>query len=313
MAGTDAPKEAAARRNAAAALPNGIAFLGLGLIGGSVALALREAGYRGRLVAWTPSGRGPGEARRRGIIDEAAASAEAAIDGAGLVVLAGPPLAVLESVSSLGAGLRKRLDDGATITDVASTKVAVLGRADASALPFVGGHPMAGRESTGVGASVANLFEDRPWVVVPGAAARPSDVDRVEALATACGATTVRLAAEEHDAAVAAVSHLPLVLSASLVEAVAIAPGAAATWPLARELAATGWRDMSRLAKGDPEMGAGILVTNAEAVAAHLHALRDAIDAWLEQLEPEAGTAVDAERLRRRLEAARAALEAPPK
>ena len=85
----------AAGAEAAASLPDRVAFLGLGLIGGSIALALREAGYTGTLAAWTPRANGPDEALRRGIVDEAAATPERAVSGAGLVVLAGPPLAIV--------------------------------------------------------------------------------------------------------------------------------------------------------------------------------------------------------------------------
>ena len=294
------------RASAAATLPDRIAFLGLGLIGGSIALALREAGYRGTLAAWTPAGRGPAEAKRRRVVDQVAASVQEAIDGAGLVVLAGPPLAVLAQLDDLGGPLRRGLAGGATVTDVASTKVRIVAVADRQRIPFVGGHPMAGRETTGLGAATADLFIDRPWVIVPGAAAEGEGVAAVEALATATGARPMRLTATEHDAAVAAISHLPLVLSASLVEAVAGGPGRGDLWPLAASLAAGGWRDTTRIANGDPEMGAGILATNAQPVADGLRALRDVIDGWLEQLE--AAEPIDAERLRRRLEAARTAL-----
>jgi prephenate dehydrogenase len=294
-----------ARRAAAAALPDRIAFLGLGLIGGSIALALRAAGAGSTLVAWTPEGRGPVAGVKRGVVDIATGSAEAAIDGAGLIVLAGPPLAVLASLSDLAGPLRGRLPAAATITDVASTKALIIENASSYALPFVGGHPMAGRERSGVEAADPGLFFDRPWVVVPGASARAADVERVEALATATGARPIRLAADEHDAAVAAISHVPLVLAAALAESVA---SRAESWPLARSLAATGWSDMTRLAKGDPEMGAGILSTNALAVRERLRDLRAVLDAWIEQLDSGQGGG-DAGVLWGRLQAAREALD----
>jgi prephenate dehydrogenase len=296
---------AAVRAGAAAALPDRIAFLGLGLIGGSIALALREAGYAGTLAAWSPRGNGPAEALRRGIVDEAPDAPEPAVERAGLVILAGPPLAIVEHLGAR-AGWRNVLDEGATVTDVGSTKARIVEAADAARLPFVGGHPMAGRESTGVGAATGELFVDRPWVVVPGAHARPQDVATVQALATATGARPHRMAADEHDAAVAAISHLPLVVAAALVESVAGASDAEG-WATARDLAAGGWRDMTRLAMGDPEMGAGILTTNASAVARRLRRMRDTLDAWIEQLEGEQAGA-DPAGLRRRLESARAAL-----
>ena len=296
-----------ARAAAAARLPDRIAFIGFGMIGGSIALALREAGSAAQLVAWTPDGTGPGDGLRRGMLDEAPASTADALHGAGLVILAGPPLAVVATIEDLSGRLRAHLGADATVTDVASTKQLITSAAD-HALRFVGGHPMAGRESSGVTAATADLFIGRPWVIVPTQLARPIDVDRVEALATAVGARPIAMAADEHDAAVAAISHLPLVLAASLVESVAGAPEGARTWPTARELTATGWRDMTRLALGDPEMGAGILATNAGSVAERLRALRDAIDTWLDLLDA-GDEGVDAGKVRDRLEAARRALD----
>ena len=118
--------------------------------------------------------------------------------------------------------------------------------------------------------------------------------------------------AAEHDAAVAAISHLPLVLAAALVEAVSGPAGAPrADWPQAAGLAAGGWRDMTRLARGDAAMGAGILATNGPAVAARLRDLRAVIDDWLAALERPGGP--DEAALADRLEAARARLEEPPR
>lgn len=309
-----APRVAApdsARAAAAARLPSRIAFLGFGLIGGSIALAIRDSGSSARLVAWTPNGDGPSEGARRGILDEASPTAAAAIVSADLVILAGPPLSVISTLGELGGGLRASLGGGATITDVASTKRLVVEAAVAQRLLFVGGHPMAGRETTGVASATADLFVDRPWVIVPTAPARPIDVERVAALATAVGARPIQMAADEHDAAVAAISHLPLILAAALAESVAGPAEGAETWPTARLLAASGWADMTRLARGDPEMGAGILATNAGPVAERLRALRDVIDAWLEVLDGDQGSA-DATTIRGRLEAARSALERAP-
>jgi prephenate dehydrogenase len=290
------------RADAAGRLPSRIAFLGFGLIGGSIAAAVRSAGDRGsHMVAWTPAGVGSAEGVRRGFLDEAVRSVATALDAAELVVLAGPPLAIMATLTGEASGLRAAAEAGATITDVGSTKRRIIDAAAAAGLPFVGGHPMAGRETTGAASATADLFVDRPWVVVPGGDARAVDVERVEALARATGARPVRLGADEHDAAVAAISHLPLVVAAALVESVA---EHGRDWPIARSLAATGWSDMTRLAKGDPEMGAGILSTNAPAVLARLRAMRDALDGWIERLGLDAA---DPE-LRDRLESVRRSL-----
>lgn len=300
-------RAAMTRAEAAGRLPSRIAFLGFGLIGGSIAAAVRSAGGRGvHMTAWTPAGRGPAEGVRRGFLDEAARSSAAALDGAELVILAGPPLAIVESLGHEAPALRAAAAAGATVTDVGSTKEHILRAADDAGLAFVGGHPMAGRETAGAASASDDLFVDRPWVIVPGGLARTADVERVEALARATGARPVRLDAAAHDQAVAAISHVPLVVAAALVEAVA---EAGQGWPVARSLAATGWSDMTRLAKGDPEMGAGILATNGPAVAGSLRAVRAAIDAWIERLERDAGEPA----VRGRLEAAREAIlgEAP--
>jgi len=282
-----------------------IALLGLGLIGGSVVRALRDAA-RGdgsaswSIAAWTPTGRGPARALADGVIDLAAVSPEAAIDGADLVVLAGPAPDCLEQLDELAGSWRGALTADAVITDVASTKEAIVLRATALGLRFVGGHPMAGRETSGYAASSPDLFVGRPWVVVPTADA--AAVERVERLVVACGARPVRLAAAAHDRAVAGISHLPLVVAAALVEAVAgsRADGPDADWQTADALASTGWRDTTRLARGDATMGAGIITTNAPAIAARVRDLVASLEAWLEELErpggPDAGDV--AERLR---------------
>jgi prephenate dehydrogenase len=285
--------------------PDRIALIGLGLIGGSIARALRTAAQPRSITAWSPSGRGPGLALAEGVIDSVAGSVGEAVADATLVILAGPPLATLALLEDQADVLRAVAVRGGTITDVASTKAAIVEAADRAALPFVGGHPMAGRETSGFGAADAALFVGRPWVVVPGAAARAVDLERVEGLARAVGARPVALGATDHDAAVAAVSHLPLVAATALVEAVA----GAADWPTARRLAASGWSDMTRLALGDAEMGAGILATNRFAVVAQLRAYRAALDAWIGDLETDSQDREGAAALRSRLQAARARLD----
>jgi prephenate dehydrogenase len=270
-----------------------VAFLGLGQIGGSIARAV--AGSATRITAWTPSGTGPRAAVADGIA--AAKSIGEAIDEAELVVLAAPPLACLELLDELAAHHRAALDPDAVITDVASTKVAIVDRAKSHGLRFVGGHPMAGRESAGYGASDPELFRSRPWVIVPPEPADPAAEERVAWLASSCAARPVRIAARDHDTAVAAISHAPLVVAAALVEATA----AAEDWALARSLAAGGWASMTRLATGDPTMGAGILATNGPATVERLRSIRASIDAWIGVLDSE-----DAEpEIRSRLEIAR--------
>jgi prephenate dehydrogenase len=290
-----------------------IGLLGFGLIGGSIARALRErepgrsAGHR--IAAWSPSGEGPAAAARDGVIDRAAASPEEAISGADLVVLAGPAPVCLAQLDDLAGPWRTALAADAVVTDVASTKAAIVLRATALGLRFVGGHPMAGRETSGYAAARPDLFVDRPWVVVP--TTDDGAVARVEMLAEASGARPRRMTAAAHDDAVAAISHLPLVAAVALIEAVAGAgPEDRDDWPTAAGLAASGWRDMTRLASGDVTMGAGIVTTNAPAIAARVRDLIAALDAWRVELERSGGPDDDA--VAARLREARDRLGAMP-
>ncbi len=289
-----------------------VSIIGFGLIGGSIARALRERGLRREwhLTAWSRSSAPVRQAVQDGVLDVAAVSLEAALRGADLVILAAPPLACLDLIDQLGSSYRATVGD-ATITDVASAKTVILARADAARLAFIGGHPMAGRELSGYGAALPDLFEGRPWITVPGVRARLVDAERLGRVIDTCGAIPVPMKAEAHDQAVAAISHMPLVVSAALVEAVAGGPGRPENdeWLPVQALAATGWAGMTRLARGEPAMGAGIAATNSAAIAHRLREFRDYLDQWIALLERQGGP--DAEVLRRRFESARDRLSEP--
>ena len=290
-----------------------LAFIGFGLIGGSIARAVRaNAGSADwTMAAWSPSGEGPRQALAEGIVDTAAAAPEAVLGGADLVVLAAPVSACLALLDRLAGPWHSLMSAGAVVTDVASTKARLVERADAVGLRFVGGYPMAGRETAGFDAGAADLFVDRPWVVVPGAQASTADVERVTDLVHACSARVVVLDALVHDRAVAGISHLPLVVAAALVESVAGPAGAGSgDWAVAAGLAAGGWRDTTRVARGDPAMGAAIVATNAAALAARVRDLRVVLDTWLTELERVDGP--DEALVARRLAAARALLDPTP-
>ena len=273
-----------------------------------MAYALRRMPDDWTIAAWSPSGAGPAVARAEELIDEACESPARAIHGAALVVIAAPPLAALELIDDLAGPLAADLAAGALVTDVVSTKGAIVARAEAVGLRFVGGHPMAGREVGGFDAARAELFSGRPWVVVPASTAEDGDRERVEGLAEACGAVPVAMTAEEHDTAVAAISHLPLVVAAAVVEAVAGGEGPAERpdWATSAGLAASGWEGVTRLARGDIAMGTGIAATNAPAIAGRLRDLQAVLDAWLAYLDGPNGP--DTERIQARLTEARALL-----
>jgi prephenate dehydrogenase len=295
-----------------------LAFLGFGLIGGSIARALRrhttttgsDPADPWIIAAWTPNGTGPAAGAAAGVVDVVAATPEDALAGADLVILAAPAQECLAMLDELAGSWNPSLAPDAVITDVASTKSSLVLRATALGLRFVGGHPMAGREMSGFEASDTDLFVDRPWVVVP--VTDDAALERVERLARATGARPIRLAAGAHDAAVAGISHLPLLTSVVLVEAVAGgADGPLDDWRVAEVLAATGWRDTTRLARGDVAMGTGILVTNADAIAVRVRDTISALEDWLVELErpggPDRGVVAD------RLRSARERLDAMPR
>lgn len=290
-----------------------VAFLGFGLIGGSIARAVRAAdpAPAWTMRAWSPSGDGPTAALGDGIIDGVAATPQDALVDADLIILAAPPTTCLDLLDRLAGPWHAELPPTAVITDVASTKAALVSRADRLGLRFVGGHPMAGLEAAGYGAARADLFVDRPWVIAPGSHAGAADAERVTELVAACRARAVLLDPAVHDRAVAGISHLPLLLSVALVESVAGAPDRQPgdDWALAASLAAGGWRDTTRLARGDPQMGAGIAATNAEALVERLDDLLATLEAWRALLVAPDGP--DEAAIRARLEAARRRLGRP--
>ncbi len=283
-----------------------LAIVGFGLIGGSIAraLAARDAG-RWEVTAWSRSADGPRAALADGVIDAVAPSAAGAVAGAELVVLAASPLANLGLVTEVGPSVAAT---GATLSDVTSAQGAVARAAAAvPGLHHVGGHPMAGIEARGYEAARADLFVGRPWIVLPGSAALPEDVARVEELAVACGARPVALDPETHDRLVAAVSHLPLLVAAALAETVT----GTDTWVGAAPLASGGWRDATRVARGDPDLGAGIAALNRDRLLEWLDRFSMVLDSWRADLAalpstPDAGAA---EALRQRFDRARVALD----
>jgi prephenate dehydrogenase len=285
-----------------------IALLGLGLIGGSIARAISGRGVGGpaasapwSVAAWTPDGRAPAAALADGALDVAAASIRDALKGADLVILAAPPLACLDLLELVAAD-RAVLGPASLVTDVASTKAAIVDRATELALPFVGGHPMAGLTERGFGAADPDLFHGRPWVISVGPTSPEDGYERIAAFARACGAEPVAMSAEEHDRAVAGISHLPLVVAAALVETVAAGAGAG-DWPAARGLAAGGWASATRLARGDVAMATGIAITNGPVLAERIGALESTLAAWRRAIEAgdEDALAARFEDARRRL------------
>jgi prephenate dehydrogenase len=239
-----------------------ITILGLGLIGGSMGLALKRSRLKDIEIAGYDAERGvANKAQRMGAIDRAAPDAEAAVREAAIVVIATPISAMREVMTEIAGAL----PDNCIVTDTASTKALVLQWA-ADLLPprvsFVGGHPMAGKEQSGIDGAEAGLFEGRAYCIVPSVSAGEPAVNSVVGLAELAGAIPVYLDAEEHDSYAAAVSHLPVVTSAALFSLVRESPA----WPEMSQVASSGFRDATRLASTNPELTDDILHTNREQV-----------------------------------------------
>lgn len=240
---------------------NRVAIIGLGLIGGSIGLALRKAKAAQQVVGYDVGKGVSNQARKVGAIDQPFSTLADAVRGAELVVLATPVGAMRVLLQELAPSLTP----GAVVTDVASTKVQVISWAEEylpTTVSFVGGHPMTGKELSGVAAADALLFQGRIYCLTPTARTQPAAINKVSTLIEALGARVRFLEPVEHDGQVASVSHLPFVASIALMNVVAESPA----WGDAALLAANGFRDMTRLAAGNPEMYRDICLSNSEAL-----------------------------------------------
>ena len=240
-----------------------IGVVGLGLIGGSLALDLRAQGLRVQALVHRQAT--AQRARLRGLADQVSTD-PAVLAECALVVLALPLDRLLEPSSELLAALPA----GAVVTDVGSVKGPVLDRWGQWPR-FVASHPMAGTAQAGVEAGLAGLFAGRPWVATPTDATDPEALAVVRGLAEAVDAQWIECQASDHDQAVALISHLPVLVGAALIEAAGQAP-------LARALASSGFADTSRVGGGNPELGTLMARYNREALLAALARYRTSLE-----------------------------------
>jgi prephenate dehydrogenase len=246
-----------------------VAVIGLGLMGSSFAMALKQTGAGHVIVGSDRDPRTVQKALERGIVDSAGTDLDV-VGIADVVVLAVPILAMRDELTRLAGHV-----EGKAVTDMASTKSDVMGWASSVGVDLVGGHPMCGREVFGIDAADAELFKDAPWILT---------ADRLEitTLVDAVGARPLIMGAADHDRLVAGVSHAAFMVSVAYV----LSLSSRSDWPEASRLAASGFRDMSRLAAGDPQLYAGIATTNRtqlleqlDQVSAALTRLRRHLDA----------------------------------
>ena len=263
-----------------------VCIVGCGLIGGSFALALRRAGFVGRITACGGT-RSSRLAVERGIVDGVEVSFERGeFCEADLIYLAAPIGGIIDFLRTSS----ERIKPGATVTDAGSTKVEicrVAARSLRSDVTFIGGHPMAGGENTGVQYARADLFDQATYALMVGQGSGEAQFNRFRSLVESIGARVLLTRPGAHDAAVALISHLPQLVASALASLldpehdVEVADRA-----LARALAAAGWRDMTRLAGSSWGVWRDICLTNQPNISnalgsliAELQSLKDALDA----------------------------------
>ena len=258
-----------------------VAIVGLGLIGGSLGLALQKKGLVETVV---------GIPRRPETIDEALSikaitkgtlSIAEGVREADIIFICTPISLVIPKLKEILPHVKK----GAIITDVGSTKAYIVDEADKIVPPginFIGGHPMAGKEKTGILAADAKLFNKRAYVLVKTKRTHAMAYNALKKIIQGLGGKVMEMDAKNHDLAVAAISHLPIVVASSLVNAV---NETGDIKDKAKSLAATGFGDSTRIASGDPKLGLDIFRTNAESVLQVLSKFKREIDLFEKALQ----------------------------
>ena len=258
-----------------------IAIIGTGLIGSSVGLNLMARKDRKyEVVGVDRSRQNARTAREMGAVDSTVRYLDEAVRDASMIVLAVPARAAEE----LLVAMEPHVSQGAIITDTCSTKASFMAKAAevyGNNASVIGGHPMAGSERSGPSGASIDLFQGAGWAVTPSAVASESAVRVVLGMIEQAGAVPIYVDPAEHDEVVASVSHVPLLLSVALFKLVRDS----ALWEDAEQLAGPGFRDMTRLVMGDPEMATDIVATNRSAILSWLRRYQGELDTIIEALE----------------------------
>ena len=256
-----------------------IGIVGLGLIGGSIGLDLRLRGFN--VFGVSSRQQTCYRAQARGVVNEA--SIHLSLMAVADVVFICTPLGSIEPIVR---ELVPYLSPDTIVTDVGSVKTPIVQAVSPLWPNFVGGHPMAGTAESGIEAAMPDLFVGRPYVVTPTAQTPTLAVDKVEEIARLLGAKVYRCEPIEHDRAVAWISHLPLMASATLVAA-CDREGDRDIVNLAQHLASSGFRDTSRVGGGNPELGVMVAKYNREELLRSLSIYRDSLDEFISDIEAE--------------------------
>jgi prephenate dehydrogenase len=244
-----------------------VCIIGVGLIGGSLALALKRAGVVSRVVGYGRNTSSLQQALELGVVDEFSTDLAVAVREADVVVLA-VPVGHMESIIAELAG---HISANTVITDVGSSKQSIIHAAEQhlgnNITHFVPGHPIAGTEKSGVTAAFAELYQAHKVILTPGNNTSADAIALVESMWQQAGASVVRMEPHHHDEVLAATSHLPHLLAFALVDSLARLHEKSDIF----EFAAGGFRDFTRIASSNPEMWHDICMANRDAVLKMLH------------------------------------------
>ncbi|MBF0124878.1 MAG: prephenate dehydrogenase/arogenate dehydrogenase family protein [Magnetococcales bacterium] len=268
-----------------------LAVVGVGLIGGSFAQALREQDLVGEVVGVARSQKTLDKARELGVIDRGTLDVQQGVIGANFVLVAPPVCAIVPMVQQFAPALTR----GAVVTDAGSVKSSIV-HACEQAMPdgcyFIGSHPIAGRERSGVEAAFPALFQGSRTILTPTPRTAPAALEMVRVVWEACGSQVETMAADHHDRVLAATSHLPHLMAYNVVKTLS---------DLEQDIqaevfryAASGFRDFTRIASSDPTMWRDICLENRDAISEILQRFRRDLDELLALVSQGDATALHA-------------------
>jgi arogenate dehydrogenase (NADP+) len=243
-----------------------IGIIGLGLIGGSLGLDLREHGHT--ILGVSRKESTCKRAMERGVVDEASINLQS-LGNADIIFICTPIRLIIPTLEQLISYLNAKT----IVTDVGSVKTSIVKQGSKLWDKFIGGHPMAGTTEQGINAAQKKLFENAPYVITPTQNNLSKDVETLKTIANELGSKVYTCTSENHDCAVAWISHLPVMISASLI------------FELAKNLASSGFRDTSRVGGGNPELGVMIAEYNQKALLRSLSEYRQQLDQIINLIE----------------------------
>jgi arogenate dehydrogenase (NADP+) len=256
-----------------------IGIVGLGLIGGSLGLDLRKQGYK--IIGVSRQGKTCQTALERGVVDEA--STDVSFLAAAEVIIICTPIA---TIAPTVKQLVPHLNSDTIITDVGSVKQPIVAACSQLWSNFVGGHPMAGTAEQGIDAAISNLFQGAAYVFTPTEQTSPTAIEKLQQIAKSVGAIPYICSPEVHDRAVAWISHLPVMISASLINS-CLSEKDSAVLNLAQQLASSGFKDTSRVGGGNPELGVMMAKYNRQFLMRSLLQYRDNLQQIINLIETE--------------------------